>query len=380
MDSFYADLRAFDDFDKVADAAVYEPLPDDWVIGLSDVVRSTEAIAQGRYKAVNMAGASVISAVMNACRGTTFPFVFGGDGASLAVPPSAAAAMRDALARTATWVKEEIGLTLRVAVLEAAAIRAAGHEIRVACYAPTPHVRYAMFTGGGMQWAEERMKQGDFALRAAPPGSRPDLEGLSCRWAPMRSEHGAIVSLLVVAGPQATPASFSEAVHAILGCVEQAEASGRPLPAEGPRFSWPPQGLDLEARAATTGWRRWALKLRVLGEMVVAILADGTAWKPGGIDLSHYRRVLSSNADFRKFDDGLRMTVDISPGLEGALRAILEDAAGRQIIAYGVHRQDDAIMTCIVPSLLADDHMHFIDGAGGGYARAAQDLKLKLLD
>jgi hypothetical protein len=32
-------------------------------------------------------------------------------------------------------------------------------------------------------------------------------------------------------------------------------------------------------------------------------------------------------------------------------------------------------MTCVVPSPLAGDHMHFIDGAAGGYAMAAAMLK-----
>jgi len=53
------------------------PLPDDWLIGLTDAVGSTQAIADGRYKTVNTAGASVIAAVANALRGRSFPFVFG---------------------------------------------------------------------------------------------------------------------------------------------------------------------------------------------------------------------------------------------------------------------------------------------------------------
>ena len=48
---------------------------------------STKAIAAQRYKAVNMAGASVIAAVTNALGGREFPFVFGGDGASFAISP-----------------------------------------------------------------------------------------------------------------------------------------------------------------------------------------------------------------------------------------------------------------------------------------------------
>ena len=32
-------------------------------------------------------------------------------------------------------------------------------------------------------------------------------------------------------------------------------------------------------------------------------------------------------------------------------------------------------MTCIVPSHTDSNHMHFVDGAGGGYAKAAEMLK-----
>ena len=35
-------------------------------------------------------------------------------------------------------------------------------------------------------------------------------------------------------------------------------------------------------------------------------------------------------------------------------------------------------MTCIVPSPMTRDHMHFVDGAAGGYAEAASRLKEKL--
>ena len=73
-------------------------LPVDWLIGLTDVVRSTQAIEGGRYKAVNTAGASVIAAVSNALQGRSFPYVFGGDGASFAISSQDEALARDALA------------------------------------------------------------------------------------------------------------------------------------------------------------------------------------------------------------------------------------------------------------------------------------------
>ena len=84
-DNFYDELPVFRDFTRVVDEAMFAPLPDGWVVGVADVVQSTKAIAENRYKAVNMAGAAVIVSITNALKGRDFPFVFGGDGASFAV-------------------------------------------------------------------------------------------------------------------------------------------------------------------------------------------------------------------------------------------------------------------------------------------------------
>jgi hypothetical protein len=81
------------------------------------------------------------------------------------------------------------------------------------------------------------------------------------------------------------------------------------------------------------------------------------------------------NSDFRKYDDGLRMILDCTEELERALTALLATAASSKIVRYGLHRQDAAMMTCFTPSVMRSDHVHFIDGARGGYASAATALK-----
>jgi hypothetical protein len=37
-------------------------------------------------------------------------------------------------------------------------------------------------------------------------------------------------------------------------------------------------------------------------------------------------------------------------------------------------------MTCLVFSLEQSQHLHFVDGSNGGFARAAQDFKSRLGD
>src|SRR5215470_17130138 len=96
------------------------------MVGLTDVVQSTRAIRENRYKTVNMAGAAAIAALANTLKGRHFPFVFGGDGASFAVPPDAVKEARDALAATAAWVRDNLDLKLRVALVPVVSIRAQG--------------------------------------------------------------------------------------------------------------------------------------------------------------------------------------------------------------------------------------------------------------
>ena len=166
-DIFYGKIPVFRGFTSLMDPKLYSPLPDDWTIGVADIVESTRAIAAQRYKAVNMAGASVIAAVTNALEGREFPFVFGGDGASFAVAPGDLAAAREALAATATWVKEDLDLSMRIALVPVSAVRAQGLDVRVARFGPSTNLSYAMFSGGGLGWADAAMKRGEFAVAAA---------------------------------------------------------------------------------------------------------------------------------------------------------------------------------------------------------------------
>jgi hypothetical protein len=373
-DTFYGRIPVFRGFSSLMDPAMYSALPDDWSIGVADIVESTKAIAEARYKAVNMAGASVIAAVANALEGREFPFVFGGDGASFAVSPDDLARTRDALAATAIWVEESLNLMMRVALVPVAAVRAQGLDVRVARFGPSPNLSYAMFSGGGLGWAETAMKRGEFAVPAAAPGTQPDLTGLSCRFEEIPSVRGLILSVLVVPARGADPLAFRKLIEDVIALVERSPDAGRPVPPGGPPLRWPPAGADFEARAARGGS---LLKRRaaVLTFTLFAYLIMRFGISVGGFVPKTYVRQVVENSDFRKYDDGLRMILDCSSELEAALTRRLALAASAGVVRFGLHRQDAAMMTCFTPSALRSDHVHFIDGARGGYASAATALK-----
>jgi hypothetical protein len=375
----YEALPVFHAFERVSDPTVYTPLPDDWHVGVADVVKSTDALRAGRYKAVNMAGASVVGAVRNALGSLSFPFVFGGDGAVLAVPADAADAARAAMAATTNFVAAELDLVLRVGMLSVAAIRAGGNDMKVARYAASPQATYAMFSGGGANFAEAELKAGRIGIDPTPREARPDLTGLSCRWSPIRSQHGMILSILVLPAPRAAPEAFRAVATKVIEMTELGDRGGHPVRAEGPQFAFRPAAMRMEAAATRHSSESLPARFaRIAGEMALGIFLDRTGRSLGGFDPRRYRSWVARNSDFRKYDDALRMTIDCTPVAADALESTLARAEADGIVAFGLHRQDAALMTCIVPSYVSDDHVHFLDGAGGGYALAAQALKDKL--
>ena len=372
MDTFYASLPALTAFEGIVDRAAYRALPEDWLIGLTDVVASTDAVANGRYKAVNLAGAAVVSALANAGGTLDFPYVFTGDGMVCAVPSADADLLRQTLAIAMSWVGDALGLSLRGAIVSVRDIRAAGHDIRIARFTPTATMAYAMFSGGGLTWAEAALKAGKLPQVEAQRG-RPNLSGLSCRFKPIASRNGVILSM-IVAPTRPMP---DEAFRTLVDDLLRLTVTGHPVPPGGPRWGWPPAGLALEARLQQRSPGRPRLSnLVTLGiRTLVAAAVVNLGFRVGGFVPARYKAQIVENTDFRKFGDGLMMTVDCSFELADAIETRLAQAEAEDAAEFGTHRQDAALMTCVVPSPNRPGHIHFIDGAGGGYTLASRRLK-----
>ena len=175
--------------------------------------------------------------------------------------------------------------------------------------------------------------------------------------------------------PGADPAAFRALTEDIVALVENSPEAGRPLPAGGPKLGWPPQGMALEAHTLPGGGFK---RLRVLARTLLYFLIMRSGLRVGGFVPATYLRQVMENSDFRKYDDGLRMIIDCAPELADTLERRLAAAPGTA--HYGLHRQSAAMMTCFTPSPTRSDHVHFIDGAQGGYAAAASALKAALAD
>jgi len=381
---FYATLGELGEFQEIADRSRYTDAPSSWHVVITDVQGSTAAIEAGRYRDVNALGVASIVALRNAAPDLELPYVFGGDGATLLVPSTRLDACAAALRGARRLARDVFGLELRAGVVPVEALRRAGHGVRVARFRLSPHVRLAMFAGSGFGEAERWVKhteRGALYAVSDPGEESASFEGFECRWQPVKSRRGEVVSLLVhaLASDEQESARVYRAVIATLDELG-GDGGAHPLTESGLRLQSASRDYAVEARVrsqrgagaefdrAASSARRQALVGRVL---------MGVGASAGGFDGRAYRRELVENTDFRKFDETLRMVLDLSPPEIDAVRAYLERERAARRLVFGMHQSPSALVTCFVRSY-SGDHVHFVDGANGGYALAAKELKAQL--
>ncbi|MBO0345494.1 DUF3095 family protein [Roseibium sp. CAU 1637] len=378
-DTFYKNLPSFRDFDQVGDLAAYQPVPDDWVVLAADIVQSRKAMADGKSKEVNLVGAGVIASVVNVLDRDRIPFIFGGDGAMILVPGADAAVGGQALAGMAQLARDQQGLTLRTAAIPLKVLRERGTDVRLRKYELNPGNYLAMAIGGGLDLADEILKSPEnaetFAIdTTAPPV--PDLTGLSCRWEQLPSEHGRIVSLIVRptkgAGEEQVLTDIRKELRRLIGQdVFSDEEEGRFIFPRRLRFRFPPSGLGREIRLVGASRGRLKTALGSVFECLAFLYAYTTGRTVGPLQPARYLDEICRQTDHRKLDDSLRLVLDMSAGQVAALRVYLEQARDRGALSFGLHEADTAMMTCFVSDLSAGQHLHFIDGHGGGLSAAA---------
>ncbi|MFN8845644.1 MAG: DUF3095 family protein [Bdellovibrionales bacterium] len=357
-------IRAWMEINK--DAA-YRPIPDSWWVLSTDIKGSTRAINEGRYKDVNIVGVCAIVAVQNALKTDRFPFVFGGDGATLLVPQNALEQALAALSYTRKVAKNSFNLEMRISKIPINFIRDQGKTVEVAILQNEEKQNVFLFRGGGLTLAEQLMK--NEPLYDLPENFRTEgsHEGLECRWNPIPTSKGTILSLIIL--PQSEESVIEKFLTKFNGLIQ----GSQPIKAKTIPVVWPPKDLAKEIEAKEQGFLK---KLGVLLYLLLLFPLIVLGRKKAGSAVDKYLHQLQMNTDFVKRDDALRMVLDVTAEERTEILSYLSSLAAEKRIVFGHSESQQALMTCMVKSPI--DHFHFVDGQDGGYVRAAEVLKNNL--
>ena len=383
---FYRDLPTLASFAETIETARHAEVPRDWWIVVADVIGSTKAIEAGGYKKVNTVGVACIAAVVNVDRTVELPFVFGGDGATFAVPGDLVERAIPALREAQRLARESFDLTLRVGMVAAASLIDQGLPLRLAKVRLSPDVTQPTLSGRGWDEAERRVKDaaasGVLRVREDEGPCAGSFEGFECRWQGVPSFRDHKLALLVAAVSPDADANLacyrdlSETIAQIYGDI----ASYHPLRADRMRLSLAPRQLGHEwrvrsSRLGRSGRAAYFVRMLLSNLAGMYLFARGRDTK--SVRWSRYISEMIENSDFRKFDGTLRMVIDGSEAQYEALRQYLDAQRRAGRLVYGLHRSREALLTCIVFSYNGN-HIHFVDGSDGGYALAAREMKAQL--
>lgn len=381
---FYANLPVIEDFFDVSNQENFHTLPDDWYVAVTDIVNSTDAINNDRYKSVNILGASPIVGIFNVADRDTIPFTFGGDGASFCFPPNLLDNARHILGASKTIGKTEYNLDLRAAIIPLSYIREQGYKIQVSRYRASEFYIQSIFSGGGLSFAEEMLKESasdTFRIPALKNAQSIDFSGLECRWQKVKQSQKEVITMMVKSNPAIdNPRQIYEQVLRKMRGTFGFDKKTNPINVPELSMTLSFSKLMDEARIRThgQGWLKrigYILKVQlqtIIGKILIALNYETSATHWG-----LYKSDLSMNSDHRKFDDMLRVVISGSKSQRKEFQAFLDKQFEDEKLAYGMHLTDAAMITCMVFQYHRD-HIHFVDGSGGGYVSAAKELKSRL--
>ena len=377
QEPFYAqlplDLRPLPQL--VADAASFQPVPSSWYVVITDIKGSTQAVATGRNQLVNLIASGSIIATLNIAHQhrLEIPFFFGGDGATLLLPPSLLQPVVCALTQHRNNVLDSFNLELRVGYVAVSEVYNSGHQLLIAKTRLRPMYTMPVVLGQGLGFAESLVKGSEQYSPLPEEFPAPlNLDGMECRWdaiKPPRNKQE-VLSLLVDARKGQDQGLVFKQVLLSMDQIYGQPGERHPISINRLRLS---NGLrklraEMKTRLGRTDWRylitNWLITL--YGHFYFLYDRQGRSYLEALVELS----------DTLVIDGRINTVMTGTPQQREQLIAQLQSLEDLGLLFFGWHSSPESIMSCYVRNR-QDQHIHFVDGSGGGYTQAARMLKGK---
>ena len=371
-EDFYLNLKEVDSLFSIANNEFYEKAPKDWFVIVSDVISSTKAIKEGKYKEVNMIGALSIISILNINKILDIPFVFGGDGSFLLIPKSIYDDSIQALQSIKKMAKETFSLDLRIGIISVEEVYKNKKDIFIAKYRVSKDFTQALIKGGGLEFCDGLLKSSDKyqIKKEIDPNFKLDISGLECRWEAIKTPKDENLSILIKAFDEKNYEKILKDLEEILGN----NTLRHPIINKNLKLSFDNKDLNIESSLyATNKISRFFtnIKLKLINLLGAYLMKNKISlW-------GEYKQRIIQTADTEKFDDILRMIVATSFSQTKKLEEYLEKEFLNKTLVYGIHKSDSSLMTCLIFQRHGK-HIHFVDGSKGGYANASMMLKNRL--
>ena len=376
---FYSELpvNTISISDLVADKSLFSEIPEDWHVLIADIKNSTQAIKKGKHNEVNLVATGSIIAVLNIVYSEKInvPFFFGGDGATILVPSKYLESAMSALEKHRKNTLENFGFELKIGHISVAEIYKEKIELIIAKAQINDIFNIPVILGKGLQYAEslikneDPLKKGNFQMDESPL----NLKGMQCKWDKIKppEETQEVVSLIVTGcGDQDPSKIFSEVLKAIDEIYGSANRR-KPITVKRLRLKTSFKKINSEMRLKLGRFDGFYLLKNLLKTNFGKFyLKNSKAGK-------NYLQKLVELTDTLAIDGRINTVIIGTSEQRISLISFLDHLESSNKIKYGLHVSQESVMSCYVRDMGTNEHIHFVDGADGGYTRAANSLKKK---
>jgi len=385
--NFYQRIKSINQFSDFFLQKNQKEIPDDWWVVVTDVVNSTKAIEEGRYKDVNIAGGLAVMAISNTFKNMDFPFIFGGDGATCLIPAVAYDDVCDVIYDTKLKVQQFFDMDLRVGVVSVKELYQKGHRLFISKVRISEHYEQAILAGSGLDHAEELIKQkiknNSYLINKKGKNKlEADFTGFTCRWQDIPSRNGeTLASIIKVCDYQHDTTTILNVLQKIDDIFGD-ESDYHPIPHEQLELSQSENYLSKEAVVHSQqkkgfGYFLHLTRIKMEALFTTIALRLNLNLKVNWYNLRELKLYQALSSDYKKFDGSLKMVISCTTSARKEWEAYLEELRKTGKIFYGLHVSDRALMTCLLHAE-SKHEVHFVDGADGGYALAAKQLKRQI--
>lgn len=360
--------------DLLMEEHLFFKVPENWQVIITDVKNSTVAMQEGLHETVNLVATGSIVAVLNIIykENLTVPFFFGGDGATFLIPPSMFATTMKALLLHRENVRSTFNLDLRVGSVPVMEIYSAEYELKISKLKTSQLFAIPVLLGNGLNYAEKKIKGPDYIFADKPAEDELDLSGMQCRWDRIKPPENnfEVVSLLVIAREGIKQAAAFKKVMDQVDKIYGEPQKRKPISIDKLKLKTTLARIGMEMKAKMGGFRLFYMMTTAVKGWL------GTYYfrtKKGKVYLNN----LVELSDTLVIDGKINTVISGTPEQREQLETALNEIEANGDIFYGLFVSKESVMSCYVRNL-KDEHVHFIDGAEGGYTKAATVLKKKL--
>jgi hypothetical protein len=353
---------------------LFYKVPENWFVIVTDVKNSTLAVQNGLHETVNLVATGCIVATLNIAykHNLNVPFFFGGDGATCIIPPSILQPVMQSLLIHQENTLKNFELDLRVGFVPVEDIYKKGFGLTISKFRSTSIFSIPVVLGDGLNYAEKVIKGEDHRLSVIKSDEENlNLEGMQCRWdriAPPEN-YDEVISLLVIATNESEQGPAFRKVINFLDEIYGTPDKRQPISVNKLKLKATVTKLNLEMKVKF-GHIRF---LYLLYNRFVSLFGWYYFQTREG---KSYLASMVGLADTLVIDGRINTVISGTAVQRAALVKALDGLEKAGEIRYGFFVSKESVMSCYVPG--ADNaHIHFVDGAEGGYTKAAGVLKLK---